>query len=225
MRETPFERAQKHWVIGIITAMIVGITLGVTVMEQFRESTRDENARLTKTVERLEQENEMLRSRRSRPNDNQSTLSPVVADRPAAPLPATGSQVDPVDVPKTEPENAPAPEPAPNCPKNTTFQCATFLAFGARDSDTFGREARFYRFELDQPGQLTFTLNPMPNTRFVAITIYDAEYQQVDWKRFDAGQPGAFRVNLRRAGGYFAKLYPGPCCSGAPYDYAFAISR
>jgi hypothetical protein len=72
---------------------------------------------------------------------------------------------------------------------------------------------------------VAFTLNPMPDTRWVAVTIYDAAYNKVAFNRFPAGQPGSFTANVRQPGQYYAKLYPAPCCSGAPYNFTFAVSR
>lgn len=140
--------------------------------------------------------------------------SPSAPGSPSAGLPATEAAAP-----------APAPVPAQNCASNLTFQCATLLGMGSRDSDTFGRDERYYRFDIGSPGSLTFTLDPMPNTRWVAVTIYDSLYQQVAFKRFEKGQPGSFRTNLRQPGRYYAKLNPSACCSGAPYDYTFSVSR
>lgn len=113
------------------------------------------------------------------------------------------------------------------CPRNNTFQCAAKLPFGVRDDDGFNdvHDARYYQFELDQPGQIKLTLDPMPNTRFVVVTVHDAEYTEVSRRRFDAGQPGSFNVRLNAAGRYYAALEPGSCCSGAPYTFGFAIRK
>lgn len=114
---------------------------------------------------------------------------------------------------------------APACPSNTTFQCASPLQPGYRDSDVFGREARYYHFSLNQPTEVSFTLSPMPNSRGVVVTIHDAQFNEIHRQPFRAGQPGSFAVTLRSPGRYYAKLTPGSCCSGSPNTYTFAISR
>lgn len=112
-----------------------------------------------------------------------------------------------------------------SCPENNTFQCASPLGFGSRDSDVFDGESRYYRFDMNQAGRVVLTLNPMPNSRGVDVSVHDATYNQVVRRRFNAGQPGSFDVNLRDGGRYYIELDPSACCSGAPYNYTIAISR
>ena len=116
------------------------------------------------------------------------------------------------------------PVPAGICAINDTFQCATFLPFGAKDSDELTREARYYQLRMDRPSLVTLTLNPMPNSRSVDVRVYDAEYTRIAVRRFKAGQPGGFQVNIRQAGAYYVELDPSACCSGTP-DYTLAVSR
>jgi hypothetical protein len=103
-------------------------------------------------------------------------------------------------------------------PSNVPLFCRLELAI-------FTREARYYKFEVNQASRIALTLNPMPNTRYVDVRVYDSEYTRVETRRFNAGQPGVFRVNLSGTGLYFVELDPGSCCSGAPYTYTLALSR
>lgn len=122
-------------------------------------------------------------------------------------------------------EDSPRPVPS-GCPGNTTFQCATFLPFGSSDSDEFeGSSPVYYSFNLDQPETVVLTLNPMPNTRSVYIALYDDQYNRLDDRTFDRGQPGSFDADMPGAGLYYIEVKPASCCSGAPYNYTLALDR
>lgn len=122
----------------------------------------------------------------------------------------------------------PVPTPAETslpvgCATYNSFQCAMSMTPGAVDSDVFGRESRFYRFTLDHPRQVRLTLNPMPNSRYVNLYLFDVNYSRIHFKQFDAGQPGTVTQSLR-PGLYYVQLDPGSCCTGAPYNYSFSVS-
>lgn len=172
---------------------------------------REQTARTTAEAEiaRLRSENQALRNQSASPVPGSSPMSPsLTADA------------------ERSPQVAPSPRPRPaNCTSNATFQCALPLAIGASDSDRFNRQQRYYRIFFSEAGPASFTLDPMPDTRWVAVTIYDSNYTKVEFKRFEKGQPGSFRMNVRQPGEYFAKLYPSACCGGAPDGYTFMVSR
>lgn len=155
----------------------------------------------------LRSENQELRNRIAPAADDYSERSPDPAPSPDAEAAAT---------PQARPSS---------CTNNRTFQCAIPLEIGASDSDVFDGGERYYRFNVREAGPVSFTLNPMPETRWVAVTIFDAQYNRVGFKRFEKGQPGSFSLNVRQPGQYFAKLYPSACCSGAPYNFTFGVSR
>lgn len=122
--------------------------------------------------------------------------------------------------------NAVASIPAPSCATNDTFQCAAVLPFGASDSSDFNRRGeRTYKFEIQEPTRVKLTLNPMPNSRSVRVTVYTSDYTPVESKSFKPGQPGDFVISLRNAGLYYVILDPAACCTGAPYTYTLSLFR
>ena len=111
-----------------------------------------------------------------------------------------------------------------DCPDHSTPQCAIPIALGEKDSDTFTRNNVYYRFEVESPDELVFTVDPIPNTRGVRLEVQDANFNRVYSSAFDAGHPGSADVKIRTPGTYYAVLTPAACCSGASYDYGFLIS-
>jgi hypothetical protein len=114
---------------------------------------------------------------------------------------------------------------AADCPDNSTPQCAIPLAIGESDSDAFSRNDVYYRFEVQSPRELVFTLDPIPNTLGVTMEIKNSEYSRVHRSSFKAGHPDAVEVNIRNPGTYYAVLNPSSCCAGANYNYGFSITQ
>lgn len=194
---------------GIVLAAWIGVNVG---RNQGQDKLEDRNREITVLRDELTTQKAALVKLQ-----DQLQAAQRKVDRPNGSTPISG------DNERETPEQA-IVRP---CPRNDTFQCAAQLPFGVRDDDTFrdAHDTRFYRFELAQPGEIKLKLDPMPNSRFVVVTVHDADYVEVLSKRFDAGKPGTFVVNLRAPGRYYAALDPGSCCSGAPYAYGFVIEK
>lgn len=220
---------KQGWIIGgaTVLAAVLGALVGksiwdeATVAKSSPESLWASNDSLLAENKGLRLELDELHRRITDPDPRESTSTDARSRDASSHTPVARSESSsPSAVLPTR-----APVPAVGCGSNSTFQCATLLPFGASDSNEFSREARYYKLELDQASRIALTLNPMPNTRYVDVRVYDSEYTRIGSKRFAAGQPGVFRVSLSGIGLYYVELDPGACCSGAPYTYTVALSR
>ncbi len=86
-----------------------------------------------------------------------------------------------------------------NCGTNDTYQCAEKVELNTRVSGSFSGnhgEKYYYRVKVPSSGQLLVTLNPVPNDKHSQAFIYDAEYNRITYKSYDAGQPGTLSAKV-----------------------------
>lgn len=112
-----------------------------------------------------------------------------------------------------------------DCPFFRTPQCAIPLYPGEDDDDTFGRDPIMYSVEVEEPGPLTFTFDPIPTNRGLNVTLLDPGYDRIDRFDFAADEPGTIEFDFEGPGTYYVVLKAGACCGGGSNDYGIAISR
>lgn len=216
---------KQGWILGGFTlvAAVLGAFIGRPIID---EATGEANRveAMSRRIDSLRAENRLLAQ-------EVSDVQQRIVDRQRLPsgAPAGSEVADPGYGGSSSPAIAsrtPAnPVPAPDCPLNNTFQCATLLPLGASDSDEFGRERRYYKVQITEPVNVAFTLNPLPNSRDVNTRIYNSEYDQIAHRNFRAGRPESIRVNLRSAGIYYVEMIPAACCSGGSSNYTFTVTQ
>jgi hypothetical protein len=121
------------------------------------------------------------------------------------------------------PTAAAAPQ---SCPLNDTWECAKKLAVGQKDSDEFRArdQERYYYFDVAAPRALTVTVDPVPSTRHVVLTIHDADRREISRQSFAERHPGSLDTRVRAAGRYYIKLRLGFCCVSAADPYTIVLS-
>jgi len=113
-----------------------------------------------------------------------------------------------------------------SCPVNDTWECAKKLAVGQKDSDEFRAkdEERYYYFDAAAPRAFTVTVDPVPATRHVVLTIHDADRREISRQSFAERHPGSLDTRVRAAGRYYIKLRLGFCYVSGPDPYTIVLS-
>ncbi|GHA34125.1 hypothetical protein GCM10007103_14650 [Salinimicrobium marinum] len=111
-----------------------------------------------------------------------------------------------------------------DCPKHNTPQCAIPIEIGKRENASFTRDLVYYKFNVENPDEFIFTLNPVPNTRGISLELQDGDYNRMYRSSFEAGHPSSADFKIRTPGEYYLVLRPASCCSGANTKYGLLIS-
>jgi hypothetical protein len=109
------------------------------------------------------------------------------------------------------------------CGINDTYQCAQPVALGQTiEGEARIHRERYYKLELDEPGLLRFSPNPLPNRQTLNVNFADAQYQRIERRSWRAGQPAEQTIELASPGTYYLVVSGS---GGAPEQFGLTVTQ